>query len=1445
MWSCHGLLVLAAAIRGVYAEIALGAIAGWTIVDSGELIATIAAIIDYRKHWDASLAARFGPPVVDIPGGVHADGRNVSLRIGTSHLQPDVGLATALDMMLGLDGAPPAVGLVGARASSVSGPVATLAAVRQVPQISFGSTNPALSNKAVYPYFLRVVPPDTVQGLALWSWILHFDAPLAICLYSTEPFGQGLLGVIEDLAREEQQPDRVKGHALQYTPQGISREDGAKAIQELKLLGSRFVILALEPSMASQIMPVLKDQGLLGPGWQLVGTDTISATDPLLPVGFQTFLPYGKGSRFPDFQSFWSRLVPEDIIGPEARQEYRLDMMQRPLSDDFVIDVMAENADGNSWQALAFDCVYSFLVAINQLLHKGHKENEIKGELLLEELRNARFTGVSGHITFNEDGDRMGEYELLNVQLGSSGSLEALGAAIFSAQTRKFTFRTALVWMDGSTGELPPESLSACDPGFYKDETQQCKICPRGTQCTGGSSGLVTCPRGAFANSTGMSNCTLCPRGTFARDVGSFECSPCQEGYEAPGMGSETCTRCESGSYMPDTRGIQCLPCGKQQITRESGAESRDDCLCAEETFMCDKGFDAGCKGCPDGLVCPAGLEPPLQQAGYWADPVAFMDSSTCHASVLRCRNRNECPAGALGLCASGREGLACNNCQRSHYPVEDGPDTGTCQPCGDGDVLPGILLIVLVPLCLVAVSTMKMEPSQLSFNMLTAAAVASQLIVAIQALGSMQQLSIEWQHPVKALLEFTDILTLDFDFVRITCLSGTDSPVLKFIMRLLACPALCLILFVSWFLAKLVGRPKPLDSLLNLCGICLFAFFLSITLATLSPLRCVPNPNGNSSLITDPGIICYVSDEHLWLVGLAAAGVLSQPVPILAWATYATVMYPSRVASGRALRRVNRYRFLFHRFKPEKYYYGLVLLLRNGLVATLPIVTVELPELQVPSMGLILLVSGALQARTYPWRTETANHVELILIGLLLLMLLAAAPLLSHDRDRSSTLLGWILCLPVIGVLLVGSLALFRALARHLYRRRLYGIFLCHHKGGAGSLCRLLKILIKRKTETRVFLDCDQLENLDFLFDIVRTATRSIVVVLTSEVLKRVWCAGEIATAFKNGVTTVPLQCDGYIPPTEEGRELILSLWTKQQKQMLASYGITDEAILAAYHWLQEELEPIKMPRFGPVADREEAVWELLGRGGIVPGGKLLRSLSLKPSSSRSSLSTARARILIMSSVSDAECLSSCEVFQLMLQAQLRVECTVVQNRRQMLKWKPFAYYLVVLLFRGIFSDSGFARLLLAAFSPPGRSLEVLTLIADVQFEFPSFDLDHNPTIDPDMDADDVADQRQLLQAYKSLVTVLALPFSPLASEGLQTRQVAEIAGRMHRYKDPASAASRDEADDNFTMKQIEEQNWYYGASQVTNPEDDVPTRMSFSSGSLALTDGSTKLSL
>ena len=49
----------------------------------------------------------------------------------------------------------------------------------------------------------------------------------------------------------------------------------------------------------------------------------------------------------------------------------------------------------------------------------------------------------------------------------------------------------------------------------------------------------------------------------------------------------------------------------------------------------------------------------------------------------------------------------------------------------------------------------------------------------------------------------------------------------------------------------------------------------------------------------------------------LALVGLL-QPLSVLCWATFATITFPARIASGRGLRLVNRYRFLFHRFKPS-----------------------------------------------------------------------------------------------------------------------------------------------------------------------------------------------------------------------------------------------------------------------------------------------------------------------------------------------------------------------------------------------------------------------------------------------------------------------------------------------------------------------------------------------
>ncbi|CAJ1358827.1 unnamed protein product [Effrenium voratum] len=446
----------------------------------------------------------------------------------------------------------------------------------------------------------------------------------------------------------------------------------------------------------------------------------------------------------------------------------------------------------------------------------------------------------------------------------------------------------------------------------------------------------------------------------------------------------------------------------------------------------------------------------------------------------------------------------------------------------------------------------------------------------------------------------------------------------MKFLGQLLACPMGAFLIMVAWGLARLRGKRMSLDSVFNLNGILLFALFITLTLAVLGPFQCIGNPDGSSSM----------------------------------------VKYPSRINSGAGLQLVNRYRFLFQRFRPECYFYGLVLLVRNAFVALFPVMFVAAPEIQVVLMGALFVCGGALQVRTWPWRTEQANYADLIMTCFLQIVLLGAAPLLEIDQAQSTEMLGWLLCVAVLGPFLAGLSAVGYSIYRHFMPGDMFGIFLCHHKGGAGSLCRLLKLLAHRHSNTNVFLDSDQLEDLDLIFDTIRAKTKrlvqmSVVVVLTPELLKRMWCAGEIVTAHKNKVTTVPVICDGFIQLTEKTLEAIPDVWTAQQKQILANYGIDMEDVKKAYVWLRDSLEHLTLSRFGPAQGREDIVIEMLQRAKV--SMKVFRR-STAPVNGK-----VKARILITGSVTDAEALATVEVFQIMVQSHMRVECAMIRSDKEL----------------------------------------------------------------------------------------------------------------------------------------------------------------------------------
>ena len=168
------------------------------------------------------------------------------------------------------------------------------------------------------------------------------------------------------------------------------------------------------------------------------------------------------------------------------------------------------------------------------------------------------------------------------------------------------------------------------------------------------------------------------------------------------------------------------------------------------------------------------------------------------------------------------------------------------------------------------------------------------------------------------------------------------------------------------------------MDRILNSQGLILLIVYISLVLSVALPFQCIPNPNGTDSLATNPAVVCWDSEVHIVVVGVAVVGVLCYPVAILSVVFYISLRQPALIASGKGLMLVNRFRWLFNRFTPERYFYGAIYIVRGTLVALVPVVFAGDAMVQVLSMGTVLILFAGLQSRLWPWRTDFANYADL-----------------------------------------------------------------------------------------------------------------------------------------------------------------------------------------------------------------------------------------------------------------------------------------------------------------------------------------------------------------------------------------------------------------------------------------------------------------------------------
>ncbi len=283
---------------------------------------------------------------------------------------------------------------------------------------------------------------------------------------------------------------------------------------------------------------------------------------------------------------------------------------------------------------------------------------------------------------------------------------------------------------------------------------------------------------------------------------------------------------------------------------------------------------DAGCEACPIGMTCAAGSSAltggtlPVTKAG-------FMTLLSKPLKVYKCHDSDDCPGGPPGTCAPDRDSnsVGCSECAAGTYE-----SSGLCKKCeGSGDLAPlvcysigGLLLLMLLALSAVS---MRMHASPV----VTAMNVASIFISALQVLGILAQIGLDWGDTFTIFDFLYKLLSFDIKVLRLSCIVSMDNVSAFAIRQLLGVVALLIVVATSccksWCRRVRIARPEIISAI----GTFIMLVFTSLVLSAISPLICFRHPpfaaSSSSSMVTLPGVLCDDGEQYRQLVILGILG--------------------------------------------------------------------------------------------------------------------------------------------------------------------------------------------------------------------------------------------------------------------------------------------------------------------------------------------------------------------------------------------------------------------------------------------------------------------------------------------------------------------------------------------------------------------------------------------
>ena len=330
--------------------------------------------------------------------------------------------------------------VIGGASSKISSNLNYILGVNNIPQISYSSTSPALSNKIHYRSFLRTIPPDTYQGIALADIVNYFNWTYISTVATNDDYGRLGIESFKNAIKNRQICLSVEELFSIELSQLSTQQQINDIVSKLKKdEKATAIILFVEWPKAQAVLKEAAKQNLTGKTWiasEAWGNNGFALSIPDEIVGGMIGIIPSLGN-INKLRERVNNIHPKNYSSNPWLEKY-YNTQIKCLKDEFAANnrTMRENVVNITLDltfnkcAYVMDAVNAVARAAHQTLNCNHTNNneqresncekndkgkiDIDPEEILKALKTVNFVGALGiSMRFDEHGEPPGEFFFL------------------------------------------------------------------------------------------------------------------------------------------------------------------------------------------------------------------------------------------------------------------------------------------------------------------------------------------------------------------------------------------------------------------------------------------------------------------------------------------------------------------------------------------------------------------------------------------------------------------------------------------------------------------------------------------------------------------------------------------------------------------------------------------------------------------------------------------------------------------------------------------------------------------------------------------------------------------------------------------------------------------------------------------------------------------------